>query len=199
MIACKHARSIAGSLTAAALMTAIASPAMAHVGDHAHSTFFTGFLHPLGGLDHLAAMIAVGLWAAIVGGQRIWIWPTAFVGAMVIGGILGHSGIDLPMVEPAIAASVIVLGVAILAVSKAPTAAGVALIAVFGAFHGHAHGAEAPEGSWLGYAAGFVIATVMLHGIGLGAGQFLQTGAALKAARVIGGATAALGLVLLLQ
>ncbi len=192
----KRARAIVGSLTAAALW---ASPAMAHVGDHTHSTFFTGFLHPVGGLDHLAAMIAVGLWAAIAGGQRIWIWPAAFVTAMVAGGILGQSGIELPMVEPTIAASVIVLGVAILAAAQAPTAVGAALIAVFGVFHGHAHGAEAPIGNWLGYATGFVIATIMLHGIGLGMGQMLQSGTALKAARVIGGATAVLGLVLLVQ
>lgn len=199
MISCKRSRIIAGSLTTAALMTAIASPAMAHVGDHTHSTFFTGFLHPLGGLDHLAAMIAVGLWAAIVGGQRTWIWPTAFVGAMVIGGILGHSGIALPMVEPAIAASVVVLGLAIAVAFKAPTTIGVALIALFGMYHGHAHGAEAPEGSWLGYAVGFVVATALLHAVGVGAGQFLKSDSALKAARVVGGATAALGLVLLVQ
>ena len=184
---------------AAAAVSLLTTPALAHVGIDAHGSFFTGFVHPIGGLDHLAAMIAVGLWAAIVGGQRVWIWPVAFVGAMVVGGLLGRAGIDLPLVEPMIAGSVTLLGLGIGALLKAPVAVGAVVIAAFGIFHGYAHGAEAPAGDWFGYAAGFVIATAVLHAFGVGAGQFLKSDAGLITARVIGGATAVLGLVLLIQ
>ncbi len=191
----RHIGSILPPIAAIALS---ASPALAHVGVDAHGSFVTGFVHPIGGLDHLAAMIAVGLWAAIVGGQRVWIWPVAFVGAMVVGGLLGRAAIDLPLVEPMIAGSVMLLGLGIGALLKAPVAVGAVVIAAFGIFHGYAHGAEAPAGDWFGYAAGFVIATAVLHAFGVGAGQFLKSDAGLNTARVIGGATAVLGLVLFL-
>ena len=195
----RHTRQIGSALGLITALGLSASPAFAHVGVEAHGSFFSGLAHPIGGLDHLAAMLAVGLWAAMVGGQRVWIWPAAFVGAMVAGGVLGRAGIDLPMVEPMIAGSVVLLGLGIATLLRAPVVIGAVVIAALGIFHGFAHGAEAPAGDWLGYAAGFVIATALLHAIGVGAGQFLKSDAGLTTARVVGRATAVLGLVLLIQ
>jgi urease accessory protein len=176
-----------------------ATPALAHVGVGDHFSFMHGFQHPLGGLDHLAAMIAVGLWGAIAGGRRVWIWPLAFVATMIVGGVLGRAGVALPMVEPAIALSVIVLGLLVAATVRVPVALGAAIVAVFAIFHGHAHGAEAPETGWLGYAAGFIIATALLHAVGIGIARLLERGSGLVPIRAIGGATAALGVFLLIR
>ena len=192
-------RQIGSLLGLIAALSLSSSPAFAHVGDHAHGSFFAGFIHPIGGLDHLAAIVAVGLWAAMVGGQRVWIWPAAFVSVMIVGGVLGRAGVDVPMVEPMIAGSVVLLGLGIAAPARAPVVIGAVVIAALGIFHGYAHGAEAPAGDWLGYAAGFVIATALLHAIGIGAGQFLKSDTGLNTARVVGSATAVLGLVLLIQ
>ena len=156
-------RTRAAAMIASALSLLLPTAALAHAGIAAHGSFFSGIVHPLGGIDHLAAMIAVGLWAAMIGGNRIWIWPAAFVGAMIGGGILGYSGLHLPFVEPTIAASALVLGLAIAFAVRAPIGIGVALIAAAGIFHGHAHGMEAPAGDWWGYVTGFVLATAMLH------------------------------------
>jgi len=175
-----------------------ATPALAHVGVGDHFSFMHGFQHPLGGLDHLAAMIAVGLWGAIAGGRRVWIWPLAFVATMIVGGLLGRAGVALPMVEPAIALSVIILGLLVAATVRVPVALGAAIVAVFAIFHGHAHGAEAPETGWLGYAAGFIIATALLHAVGIGVARLLERGS-LVPIRAIGGVTAALGVFLLIR
>jgi urease accessory protein len=176
-----------------------ATPALAHVGAGDHFSFMHGFQHPLGGLDHLAAMIAVGLWGAISGGRRVWIWPLAFVATMIVGGILGRTGIALPMVEPAIALSVVALGVLVAATVRVPVALGAAIVAAFAIFHGNAHGAEAPETGWLGYAAGFVIATALLHTVGIGVARLLERGAGPVPVRAIGAATAVLGVFLLVK
>ena len=176
-----------------------ATPALAHVGVGNHFSFMHGFQHPLGGLDHLAAMIAVGLWAGIAGGRRMWVWPLAFVVMMVVGGLLGRAGVALPIVEPAIVLSVIVLGALVAATVHVPVAFGAVIVAVFAIFHGHAHGAEAPETGWLVYAAGFVVATALLHMVGIAIARLLERGAGLVPVRVIGGATAALGVFLLVK
>jgi urease accessory protein len=176
-----------------------ATPALAHVGTGDHVSFMHGFAHPLGGLDHLAAMIAVGLWAGIAGGRRVWAWPLAFVVMMVVGGLLGRAGVALPMVEPAIALSVVVLGLLVALMVQVPVALGAALVAAFAIFHGHAHGAEAPETGWLGYAAGFIIATALLHTVGNGIARLMERGASLIPVRAIGAATAVLGVVLLVK
>jgi len=183
----------------ALLLGLAATPALAHVGIGDHFSFMNGFAHPLGGLDHLAAMIAVGLWGAVAGGRRVWIWPLAFVATMIVGGILGRAGVALPMVEPAIALSVVILGVLVAATVRVPVALGAAIVAVFAIFHGHAHGAEAPETGWLGYAAGFVIATALLHAVGIGVARLLERGAGLVPIRAIGAATAVLGVFLLVK
>lgn len=149
-------------------------PAFAHVGVGPADTFTRGFLHPLGGIDHILAMVAVGIYAASLGGVALWLVPTAFVGTMIFGGILGYEGFPLPLVEAGIGASVVVMGLAIASGVKLPTIAAMALVGLFALCHGHAHGSEgAGLGvSFLPYAAGFMIATASLHmaGIALGFG-----------------------------
>jgi len=151
-------------------VAAWAHPSLTHHVDG----FVAGVSHPLTGLDHLLAMLSVGLWASQKGGRAMWIWPAAFVSAMVAGGIMGMAGIGLPLVEPAIIASLLILGLAIAATLMLPTAAGVALIALFGLFHGNAHGLEAPLGGAGLYALGFILSTVTLHVIGLVLGLSAQ-------------------------
>ena len=158
----------------AGLAALAATPALAHPGHEHAATFAAGVSHPFSGLDHMLAMVSVGLWAAMRGGRAVWAWPAAFVGAMIVGGALGLGGVHLPLVEPAILASAIVLGVLTATAVRAPVLAGGAIIALFGLAHGFAHGAEAPAGSPIAYAIGFVIATAGLHLTGLGAGLGLQ-------------------------
>jgi urease accessory protein len=154
------------TLAAALLCSATA---FAHTGAEQALSFASGFRHPLAGLDHVLAMVAVGLWAGLNGGRALWAWPAAFVGVLVLGGALGMAGVALPLVEPGILASVVVLGLLVLAAARLPVPIGAALVAVFALLHGHAHGAELPGGAAATtYAAGFAIATALLHGIGLG-------------------------------
>jgi urease accessory protein len=177
----------------------IAGSATAHTGLETGFSLIDGALHPLGGVDHLAAMISVGLWAALAGGKRIWVWPVAFVVMMLVGGFIGHAGIELPAVEPVIALSVIVLGLAVALGVQAPLAVGAVLIGAFALFHGHAHGAEAPATGWYGYAAGFAASTALLHMVGIAIGLGIARLAKRGPAQVIGAATAALGLFLLVS
>lgn len=157
----------------ATAFAAIAAPAAAHVsGAHVHAGgFASGLAHPIGGLDHLLAMVAVGLLAARRGGHALWLFPATFVGVMILGAALGAANIGLPLVEPGIAASVLVLGLLLAWAGKLPEAVGVGLCAVFAVFHGHAHGTELAQGAGLlTYIAGFSIATAALHGVGIGLG-----------------------------
>jgi urease accessory protein len=129
-----------------------------------------GFLHPLLGLDHLLAMVTVGLLSAQLGGRAIWTVPLTFVSVMALGGLLGLIGIDLPLVEFGIAASVIVLGLALLLKAKLPELVAMIFVGIFAVFHGYAHGAELPEVSSpiiaLAYVVGFLVSTAGLHVIG---------------------------------
>ncbi|MGQ9368717.1 HupE/UreJ family protein [Azospirillum sp. ST 5-10] len=146
----------------------LAAPALAHTGHPEGAGFVHGVLHPLGGIDHLLAMVAVGLWAARQGGRAVLLLPAAFVVMLVGGAALGMAGVALPAVEAAIAASVAVLGLLALLNRRLPLAAGMALVGAFAVFHGHAHGAEMPAGAdALGYGLGFVAATVLLHAAGV--------------------------------
>ncbi|MBI3044894.1 MAG: HupE/UreJ family protein [Betaproteobacteria bacterium] len=154
--------------------------AMAHVGVHSAGGFTAGFAHPFVGLDHLLAMVAVGLWAVQLGGRHLLALPAAFVLAMVAGALLGAAGIAMPLVEIAIALSVVVMG---LLLAMSPPAAwrwAIPLIAAFGVVHGHAHGAEMPAFAepWQ-YFAGFAAATAALHALGVGGGVLLQRHATL--------------------
>lgn len=173
----------------------LAGPAAAHPG-HDHGSLVAGVLHPLGGADHLAAMLAVGLWAGIVGGARRWAWPAAFVTAMVIGTAAGWFALPAPGVELVIAGSVVALGVAIALGWSPHLAVGAIAIAAFGAAHGFAHGAEMPgEALLTPYAAGFIMATAALHAAGLALAAFVLRARPL-APRLAGGALASLGVVL---
>jgi urease accessory protein len=177
----------------AILFLAAAMPAYAHVGVGTTSSFTAGVMHPLSGLDHMTVMIAVGLWAALKGGRAIWAWPAAFVGVMLGGAALGMAHVPVPFVEPGILASVVALGLLVALAVDLPVSAGVAIIGLFALFHGHAHGTEVPENAGgLEYMAGFAIATVMLHAVGIAAG--LSLGLRFRGlARVAGAACAAIG------
>jgi len=151
------------------LMLLAAAPASAHVGVGSVHTFSQGLLHPLSGIDHIIAMVAVGFFAMNIGGSARWLVPTAFVGAMIFGGLLGYYGWPLPMVEQGIGLSVVALSLAVGIGVRPPTIIAMAVVGLFAVFHGHAHG---NEGAGLGlaflpYAAGFVAATSFLHASGM--------------------------------
>jgi len=151
-----------------------ATPALAHTGVGAASGFTHGFLHPLGGLDHVFAMIGVGLFAAVLGGRALWLVPLSFVTMMVVGAALGIAGVALPHVEIGIAFSVVALGAMVAFQWKFPLAVAALVVGLFAIFHGHAHGAEMPDSiSGIQYGAGFVLATALLHCAGIGVGVAL--------------------------
>lgn len=182
-------------LSTAAALSLMATPAFAHTGAGATSGVAAGFAHPLLGLDHLLAMVAVGGWAALLGGRALWLVPAAFVGAMLAGGALALSGVELPMVETMIALSVVALGVLVAANVRVVAGVGMAVAAAFAVFHGHAHGSELPAGlSAAGYAAGFALATALLHLAGIGVATLAVRLASTRAVRWAGAATAAAGL-----
>lgn len=182
---------------ALAALAVTAAPAFAHLNPDEHGSFMAGFSHPLFGLDHILVMVAVGLWAAQIGGKALWGVPAAFVATMAIGFGLALAGVDLPFVEPAILASVVALGLLVAMAVKLDTAASAAIVAVFALFHGHAHGGELGSAGALEFGAGFVVATALLHvaGIGLGFGIARLSGGG-AAARILGAVTALAGLVL---
>ncbi|MCV4269284.1 HupE/UreJ family protein [Pseudomonas capsici] len=170
--------------------------AMAHPG-HGDNGLIAGLGHPVGGLDHLLAMLAVGLWAAQQQGAARWALPCTFVGTMLIGGLLGFAGLELPALESGIAASVLALGLAVALAVRPPLALAVVATAVFAMFHGVAHGLELPDMSspWA-YAAGFVAATAALHATGYAVVRVLPQAAA-PLVRIAGAASAATGVWLL--
>ena len=187
----------------AAVAAAVLSPsaALAHVGVGASTTsgLVSGFAHPLTGLDHLAAMVAVGLWAAQRGGRALWAVPMSFVSVMAFGGLLGTAGLSMPFVAPAIVASVLVLGVLVAAAVRLPVLASSLLVGLCALFHGHAHGADMPVTvAGLSYGAGVLLATGLLHGAGLGFGLLAQQVGRARWIRWAGSATAALAIYLLI-
>ena len=133
--------------------------------------FLTGFRHPVSGLDHVLAMVAVGLWGAQLGAPAIWVLPVAFPMVMAMGGMLGLIGVPLPGIEYGIALSAILLGAAVLFEIRPPLWVAATLVSVFAVCHGHAHGTELPPGqSALLYSLGFVVGTGCLHGVGIAIG-----------------------------
>ena len=153
-------------------LVALPTAAFAHAGHGDAGGLAHGFMHPIGGLDHILAMIAVGVFAFMLGGRALWLVPLSFVGMMVVGFGLGLGGVDLPFVELGIALSAIVIGAAAALGRPMPVAGAMSLVGVFALFHGHAHGAEMPaDAAGLTYALGFVAATVALHAAGI-AGAF---------------------------
>jgi urease accessory protein len=183
---------LAAVLAVTGLMPALAE---AHPFHGAANGFAGGLGHPLSGLDHILAMVAVGLWAAQLGGCSRWTVPAAFVSLMVVGGALGMAGVHIPAVESGIAASVLVLGVMIAVAVRLPMFAGMALVGLFAIFHGHAHGTETPAAaSGFTYAAGFVLATIFLHACGIGLGMLAQKRMAIPALRFAGAVIAFAGI-----
>jgi urease accessory protein len=153
------------------LLLSSARPAFAHAQKGEAVGFVTGFLHPISGLDHVLAMVAVGLWGAQLGAPAIWPLPVAFPIVMAAGGMLGLMGVALPGTEYGIAASAILLGAAVMFEARPPLVVAATLVAFFAIFHGHAHGTELPPGqSALLYSMGFVVATGCLHAAGIGVG-----------------------------
>jgi urease accessory protein len=157
-----------------ALTGTLVSPALAHTGVGSTTSFSAGVAHPLGGLDHITAMVAVGLWAALKGNRALWVWPMAFVTTMLAGFAAATLGLQMPLVEPAIWSSIIILGLFVALAVKAPVWLGAAIVGFFAFFHGHAHGTEAAADSLVPYAAGFAFATAGLHAAGIGLGVFAK-------------------------
>jgi urease accessory protein len=187
----------------ATILVALTGTAFAHTGHGDASGFLHGFSHPLGGLDHVLAMVAIGLYAAMIGGRALWLVPGTFVTVMALGGALGMAGYALPYTEIGIPLSVIVLGLAVVLRIGVPTLAAMALAGLFAIFHGHAHGAEMPQDlSGYEYAAGFLLATALLHSagllLGLAAGRLADRGG-WRAAQAAGGAMALAGVALLVS
>lgn len=160
------------SAQALLLLAACWAPAAsAHLQQAEAGGLLTGLLHPLSGLDHVLAMVAVGLWGAQLGMPAIWVLPVAFPLVMALGGMLGFLGVPIPGVEVGIAASAIVLGAAVAFALRPPLVVAGLLVGCFAIFHGHAHGTELPAGqSALLYSLGFVVATGGLHALGIGIG-----------------------------
>ena len=182
----------------ALMLLATSSVVHAHTSGLPHMDFATGLGHPFSGLDHILAMVAVGLWAAQRGGRALWLVPLTFVLTMAAGGALGFLGIQLPMVELGIAGSVLVLGTLVALASRLPLAVSMALVGLFALFHGYAHGAEmAVESSALWYSLGFMLASAALHVIGIGGALAAGQGIPARLVRVGGAAIAASGVLLL--
>ncbi len=159
---------LAGALATVASMPSLA---FAHTGIGETSGFVHGFSHPVSGIDHILAMIMVGVFAYQLGGRALWLVPATFVLVMALGGTLGVMGVPLPFVEVGIALSVVVLGAVVALNVRAPVAAAMGIVGLFAIFHGHAHGAEMPESAGgFAYAAGFMIATAFLHAAGIAIG-----------------------------
>ena len=180
---------------AAVMGLALAAPAFAHpgVGAHGHG-FAAGFLHPLMGLDHMLAMLGVGVWAAQLGKRATWLVPAAFVAVMIAGAGLALAGAPLPMVEVGVAGSVLVIGALIAFGTRMPVGLAMGLVGLFALFHGHAHGTELPGFAHpAAYGAGFVAATALLHVAGVGIALAVRKHAAELPFRVAGAAMAVVG------
>ncbi|MFZ2306937.1 MAG: HupE/UreJ family protein [Rhodoferax sp.] len=183
---------------------AISTRASAHIGVHdiAQTGFWTGFVHPLTGLDHLAAMVTVGLWSALAarraGPELLW-GPMGFASLLLVGAVMGLQGVALPAVEPMIAASLLLLGLLVVTRRRMPGVTAAALVGAFAIFHGVAHSTELAEaGNAWQTLAGMLAATFLLHATGLGLGWALRSANAWLP-RVVGTAVAVFGSALLLQ
>lgn len=189
------ARSSALRVALSGSLLLLAAPAMAHDGTGLAGGFAAGFFHPLSGLDHMLAMVSVGLWGAFLGRPLLYALPMLFPGVMVIGGALGMVGVPVPPVEVGIAISVLVLGAMILFAVRAPVLVACAIVAMFALFHGYAHGMELPSAADpVGYSAGFVLCTGLLHLVGIALGTLRNVPRGTLALRGAGGAIALSGM-----
>ncbi|SDR63832.1 urease accessory protein [Rhizobiales bacterium GAS113] len=194
------AKTITRSLVALTVMMTMYASALAHVAEGGADGFLTGFNHPLSGWDHILAMVAVGLWGAQLGPPAIWLLPITFPLMMAIGGFLGLIGVPLPGVEIGIALSAVVLGVSIARQARPPLWMCMAIVAVFALFHGHAHGTELQPGAdALAYSLGFVIATGLLHAVGITIGVLRRWKVGEWGVQGMGAGVSIAGLVLLME
>ena len=184
-------------IAVAMLTLCFAAPAFAH-GGSVSGGLIGGLAHPLFGPDHVAAMVAVGLWGAFLGPPAMFVLPVVFPLVMAVGGVLGIAGLPLPGVEIAIAASAAVLGMMVALAARPPLWIAAVLVGAFAVFHGHAHGAELPPGAdALAFSAGFVIATGALHLCGVAFGLLARWPQGRIAVRAAGGVIAIAGLMFL--
>jgi urease accessory protein len=191
----KGAHSFSVPLLVALALAAMPHPAFAHVEQGQAAGFLTGLQHPWSGLDHVLAMIAVGLWGAQLGNPALWLLPVTFPMMMSLGAVMGLIGMGLPGVEVGIALSSLLLGGMVMGEVRPKLAVAVLLVGFFAVFHGHAHGTELPPGqSGLLYSMGFVIATGCLHGMGIGIGLVHRWPAGRLALRGAGAFIAGMGL-----
>ena len=176
-----------------------AGPALAHTGAGTAFSVQSGFLHPLGGLDHLLAMFAVGLLAAQLGGRAIWLVPGAFVVVMMAGALAGFAGIEIRGVEFGITISIVAIALPVAFALGMPAAFAMAYVGFFALFHGYAHGAELPvDADGAPYIAGFVLATALVHAAGIAFGRLSATRGR-HALRIAGGLVGIVGLGLALS
>jgi len=195
MAASRHPVPLSPRMILAAGLLLAPVTALAHVEGGAAGGFLSGLSHPVSGLDHVLAMVAVGLWGAQLGAPAIWLLPVAFPIMMAFGGLLGLSGVELPAVELGIALSAVILGALILGAIRLPLAAALVVVGFFAVFHGHAHGTEmSPGQSAILYSIGFVIATGLLHAAGIGIGLIHRWDAGRIALRGAGSVVMAGGL-----
>ena len=184
---------LAGALGCIAAWLA-AGPALAHTGTGLPGGFVSGFIHPFSGFDHLLAMVSVGLWGAFLGRPLIIALPVIFPTVMAFGGVLGMANVPLPPVEIGIALSVLILGGLIAAAVRAPVWAACLVVGIFAVFHGYAHGRELPSAADpVGYSVGFMLATGMLHVVGIGLGLINERPGGMVVTRSMGGLIAATG------
>jgi urease accessory protein len=183
------------SILVSLLLLLLPATANAHTGTGAVGGLLSGFAHPLTGLDHVVAMVAVGLWGAFLGRCAIWLLPVAFLLAMAVGGVFGVLGIPMSGVETGIALSGVILGLMVAFAARPSLGIAGALVGIFAIFHGHAHGSELPEAAnVLIYAAGFVIATGLLHLSGIAVAFMARWPWGKLAVRGGGAVTAAVGI-----
>jgi len=172
----------------------LTGPAFAHTETGASSGFLSGFFHPVFGVDHVVAMVAVGLWGAFLGAPAIWLLPIVFPLVMALGGALGIAQIELPGVETGIALSAVILGLCVAFAFKPPLWVAAIIVGAFAIFHGHAHGAEMPDAAnAMSYALGFVIATGLLHLCGIAIGALVRWPSGVMLVRGAGGLIAVAG------
>jgi urease accessory protein len=173
-------------VTVVGIACALGWAAAAHAGEQQVISFAAGVAHPLGGVDHILAMAAVGVWGVLAGGRAVWVWPAAFVATMLAGFVAATLGLQLPLVSAAISSSIIVFGILVSLAVKAPVWVGAGVVALFAFFHGHAHGTEATAASLVAYGVGFALATGGLQGAGIGLGLLAEGSIGKVAVRALG-------------
>ena len=179
----------------ATLLMLVPTLVLAHQEAGQVTGFVSGLEHPISGMDHVVAMIAVGLWGAVLGPPAIWVLPVAFPMMMAFGGFMGLLGIPVPSIEIGIAVSAIVLGAMVLIQARPPLWVAALLVAIFAIFHGYAHGRELPAGAnALLYSLGFVVATGLLHLVGILLGEAHRWALGRQIVRAAGGGIAVAGL-----